>query len=188
MKYYKKVEKFALDAYENGEGKGGLTHYKRTVYWVKQLRPNADEALLIAAICHDIERAFRDEKTKSDIKETKKSFMDKDKLTRHQEKGAEIAGKYLIKLGADKHLIERVKHLISKHEVGGDKDQNLLKDADSVSFFENNVDYFVTKQAQLRGKENVREKFQWMYQRISSPKAKAIVKGWYEEALEKLKA
>ena len=34
-----------------------MLHFDRTVYWLQQLRPDADGALLIAAISHDIERA-----------------------------------------------------------------------------------------------------------------------------------
>ena len=33
-------------------------HFKRTVYWLRQLKPDADEPMLIAAYAHDIERAF----------------------------------------------------------------------------------------------------------------------------------
>jgi hypothetical protein len=42
-------------------------------------------------------------------------------------------------------MIERVMMLVSKHEVGGNDDQNLLKDADAISFLENQIDVFLTK-------------------------------------------
>lgn len=35
--------------------------------------------------------------------------------------------------------------MISRHEEGGDDAQNALMDADSVSFFETNVENFVRK-------------------------------------------
>jgi len=92
----------------------------------------------------------------------------------------------LKKQSADEKLISRVKHLISKHEEGGDEDQNLLKDADSISFFENNVESFLTKKDEL-GKEKVKEKFDWMFKRITSEKAREIARKWYEKALKDLK-
>ena len=70
-KLYDKVEKFVEKSYK---GKFGMVHFKRTVYWIRELKPNADEAMLIAAIAHDIERAFRkerDSQTKK-LKESKK--------------------------------------------------------------------------------------------------------------------
>jgi len=76
--------------------------------------------------------------------------------------------------------------LISKHEEGGNDDQNLLKDADSISFFENNVPLFLTKHVSEVGKEKVKEKFDWMFNRITSEKAKQIARQWYEEAIKKL--
>ena len=76
--------------------------------------------------------------------------------------------------------------LVSKHEEGGNDDQNLLKDADSVSFFETNISLFLTKHVQDVGKEKVREKFDWMYKRITSEKAKQIARPWYEEAIKNL--
>ncbi len=45
--------------------------------------------------------------------------------------------------------------LVSKHEVGGNEDQNLLKDADSISFFENQVGHFLSKQTAETGKEKL---------------------------------
>jgi len=99
--------------------------------------------LLIVAIAHDIERAFREPTYEEKFKGSSKGFADKGHLTDHQQKGAEIMAEFLKKQGANEGLIERVKMLILKHETGGNDDQNLLKDADSVSFFENNVEYFV---------------------------------------------
>lgn len=94
---------------------------------------------------------------------------------------------FLRKHGADKNLIDRVRMLISRHEEGGSEDQNLLKDADSISFFENNVDYFLTKKVLEVGKEKVREKFDWMFNRITFDKAKKIAKKMYQEAIRRLK-
>ena len=93
---------------------------------------------------------------------------------------------FLAENGADTDTIERVKMLISKHEVGGNEDQNLLKDADSLSFFENNVDFFVKEQTARTSREKVKEKFDWMFERITSDQAREIAQPWHEQALQKL--
>ena len=74
--------------------------------------------------------------------------------------------------------------LVSKHEIGGNDDQNLLKDADSISFFENNVEYFVGRTVSETGKEKVKDKFDWMYNRMTSEKAKQFARQLYAEAHE----
>ena len=51
--------------------------------------------------------------------------------------------KFLQENGADEATISKVTHLIGKHEVGGDLEQDILMDADSVSFFETNAEMFV---------------------------------------------
>ena len=140
---------------------------------------------MIAAYSHDIERAYRDP-SYNKIADSDKGFRDDDHLIHHQPTGAKIMSDYLLGVGAPKDLAERVAMLISKHEIGGNPDQNLLKDADSVSFLETQVDHFVTEQVAVRGKEKVKEKFDWMYNRITSPNAEEVAKPWYHLALSKL--
>ena len=180
---YQKVEQFVVDSLTKAGDTKGIKHFKRTVYWVQQLKPEADEALLIAAVAHDIERAFREPNYGEKFQ---KGFRTDEHLTYHQEKGAEIIADFLRKKNVDKKLIERVKEFISKHEIGGSDDQNILKDADSVSFFENNVDHFVVKHVPEVGRENVRDKFDWMFNKISNEKAKQIALPWYKEAIKRL--
>ena len=57
-----------------------------------------------------------------------------------------------------------------------------------VSFFENNVQFFLPNKVEEFGKEKVKQKFDWMYNRISSEKAKQIVKAWYEKAIKDLES
>ncbi len=181
---YKKAEQFVIDSYTKIGKTSQIKHFERTVYWLKQLKADADEALLISAIAHDIERAYR----KEDMLEKKRtiSYADPKFFRPHEERGAEIMAEFLEKNCAEQKLIERVKMLISKHEEGGNDDQNLLKDADSISFFENNVPTFLTKHVSEVGKDKVKEKFDWMFNRITSEKAKQIARQWYEEAIKKL--
>ncbi len=181
---YDQVEKFVIESFNKAGDTHSAKHLQRTVYWIKQLKPDADEALLVSAVVHDIERGIRNNQDYSAIKD--KGFKSDEHLSHHQEEGAKIISEFLQSIGAESDFIERVKMLVSKHEVGGNDEQNLLKDADSISFFENNIDHFLTNKVLETGKDKVKEKFIWMYERITSPKAKDIVKDWYTEALNKL--
>ena len=183
---YTKVEQFVVKSFTDVGDERGIKHFLRTVHWIKELRPDADEAMQIAAVAHDIERAYREKETVYDVFK-KKGFQDKDFLTNHQEKGAKIIFDFLHEQGASNELIERVRMLISKHEVGGNNDQNTLKDADSISFFENNAMHFVDVMVKKIGNNQVKEKFDWMFNRITSKDAKQIAHKWYEDALAKLK-
>lgn len=172
---FNKVRMFVQQSFKGNQAQ--MVHFDRTVYWLQQLKPDADEAFLIAAIAHDIQRACRDPSI--DMADTSQS------VTVHQEKGAEIVGEFLQNSGANEKFIARVKHLVSKHEVGGDEDQDLLKDVDSLSFLENNAPIFITNLHKF-GFNRLKEKFDFMYNRISDPKAKEIAKPFYEKMIEQL--
>ena len=160
-----------------------LRHFDRTVYWLKQFNPTADDYLLVAAIGHDIERSQRSQE--QSMSRVNKGFLDKDDLREHQQIGAKLLMDFLQKQGCDKNFIDKVGHVVSSHEIGGDSDQNLLKDADSISFLENNSATFL-KQIEQLGYEKIKEKFDWMYNRITSSEARRIAKPFYEEIIKSL--
>jgi len=169
MSLYDKTVAYVDSAFK-GKGK---RHFERAVYWVEKFYPNCTEAHKIAAYSHDIERAIRGENDRR--------YLDADILKKHQEVGAEIMSTFLTEQGADAATIATVAHLISHHEVGGDAEQNALKDADSVSYFETNAEMFVRERAAEDGYEKVKEKLDWMYDRITSPQAKEAAKANYEK-------
>lgn len=176
--FFDKADAFVKKSFAGDETQ--IRHFERTVYWMRKLNPKADEASFIAAMAHDIERAFR---TKEQHKKRAIVGYDHPAFFRpHEEKGAEIMGGFLKKEGAPREMIEKVKMLISRHEEGGNEEQNFLKDADSVSFLENNIPLFLEK-AQKERKEKIRAKFEWMFERITSEKAKKIARPWYEKAM-----
>lgn len=163
-----------------------LAHFERTVHWLKYLDENATVEKRIAAYAHDIQRAFRRNSTIDKIISSPDGFQDAEMLRQHQQEGADIVAKELSRLGASDGLVNKVKSLIAKHEEGGSVDQNNLKDADSISFFEMNADHFVKKFAKQIGKQKVRDKFEWMYSRITSDKAKKVAKPFYDNYLKEL--
>lgn len=183
-KLFDEVKQFVGESFKRCGYKEHIKHLKRTVYWVKKLKSNTDEALLIAALSHDIGTVYRWKKIQKELHQMK--FTDKKLIERHQKECARIIEKFLRKQGADLKIIDRVKMLVSKHEEGGNPDQNLLKDADSISFFENNIPIFLNMAKKI-GKEKVKQKFDWMYNRITSEKARKIVKKWYNKAIKDLK-
>jgi len=149
------------------------------LYWVKKLKPDADEALQIAAYSHDILRGFGIGYLQLKHLDTQ-SFYE-----HHQKEGAKIMIKFLKTKTDDKKLIKRVGYLVSHHEFGGDDDANLLKDADSLSYFEKNAERFINK-IDAYGYDMVKDKFEWMFNRITSEKAKEIARPMYEDAMSKL--
>ncbi|MCU0680447.1 MAG: DUF4202 domain-containing protein [Planctomycetes bacterium] len=177
---YQKTEEFV------NKVTGGSRHLERTVYWLKELKPDANELMQIAALSHDIERAFRD-KNYDKVSANDKGYQSDEHLSHHQQKGAEIMAQFLKEQGASEEVINKVYSLILKHEVGGDEDQNLIKDADSLSFLENNIEIFLTEQIKKMGYEKVLNKFNWMFERITNIKARKIAQPWYDEAIKKLK-
>lgn len=162
---------------------GKKPHFERTVFWLEKFLPEATEAHKIAAYSHDIERAFR-EKGKS----IPENYLDQKFLINHQEKGAEIMTNFLNNQGAPKDLIKTVSSLITGHETGGNKEQTALMDADSVSFFETNAEMFVNQKAPIEGYKNVKEKLDWMFNRISSEEHKKFAEENYKKWSEALEA
>ncbi|MCD6477556.1 MAG: DUF4202 family protein [Candidatus Aenigmarchaeota archaeon] len=175
-----KVREFVTKSCEDDEVK----HLERTLYWIKELKSCANEALKIAALTHDIDRCLKNEGCADDFKKVRHSPNSKYYME-HQKKSARIVSNFLENINADENLIKEVTFLIEHHESGGTPEADVLKDADSLSFFENNAYSILEKFAKL-DKETVKEKFDFMFNRISSEKAKNIAKPMYEKLIKKL--
>ncbi|MCL5094292.1 MAG: HD domain-containing protein [Patescibacteria group bacterium] len=176
---YKKVEKFIEESFkENAPYRHTPIHLKLTAECLRELEPNPNEALLIAAVSHDIDRAFINHKFE-------KEFNNPDYLDYHQTTCAKIISDYLNDLKTDPRFIKEVANLISKHEIGGNKEENLLKDADSLSFFKGKGYLGIIKRF-TDNPSKVQRKVDWMYNRITSKKAKELAKPFYEDAIRKL--
>ena len=175
-----KIRKWVKETSPNAD------HLIRTGYWVERIYPKADVALVIAAITHDIERGFVQKRIppSPEFKGAKWDDPVYDKW--HSERSAKFVKEFLEKENADKKLIEKIVQLISHHEHGGWKEVDILKDADSISFLEINVPHFISKISGDFSKDDVKEKFDLMYYRISSPKAKKIAEPFYKNAIRKL--
>jgi hypothetical protein len=181
MDLYTKVVEYVDKSFEGKQ----KPHFERAVFWYEKFIPNFTEAHKISAYSHDIERAFR-----TDDVLVPDDYLDEKFLKYHQEKGAKIMEEFLEQNGAESELVEKVVNLISKHEVGGDEEQNMLMDADSISFYETNAEMFVNKKAPVEGYAKVKSKLDWMFNRISSEEHKKLAIENYEKwstELEKYK-
>ncbi len=179
MKLLDKAEHFAAKALEKAENNHDLIHSQKTVYWIKQLKPDADEALLVAGALHDIERAFHGD--------WKAGTSEIEALKKHQDMSADEAEKFLRQENVSEDVIERVRYLISAHETGGDEDQNILCDADCLAWFEDKAIRNIRKhKTQGKPKEAMKKKLDYLMSRISTDKAKEIAEKWHGEAIEEL--
>ncbi len=143
-------------------------HSKNTLKWLLKLKPNADEGLKIAALSHDIERAIEKRKVR------RKDFKDYDKFKdAHALNSAKIIAKIMQECNISKKMIDEVYFLVRHHETGGTKPVDILKDADSISYFDVNLPlYFVRNDL-----KETKRRCLWGYQRLSD-KGKSIIAGF----------
>jgi len=139
-------------------------HAENVLDWVLKLRSDADEALQIAALSHDIDRA--DERRR--VRRT--DFKDYNAFkAAHANNSAKILKEILHDCHMEQSIIDEACRLVERHEVGGDLRSDLLKDADSISYFEVNLPLYF----QREGYEETLKRCIWGYHRLS-PKIKEI--------------
>jgi hypothetical protein len=164
-------------------------HLLKAEEWLRRIDPDASQAMLLAALTHDIERAFPG----SDSPKQDPSLGPDDPVYNqaHSERSARIVSDFLRERQAPESLVEEVARLIRVHEFGGWPEADRVQAADSLSFLEVNVDFFLnfvgTSQSGWT-RETVRAKFDWMYHRIQVPEARDLATPLYEIALQKLRA
>jgi len=179
MNLYQKTEQFMMNTFHKAGNDKGIEHHQRTVYWIKQLKPDASEILLTAAIMHDIERAI--------YGDWKAGSIDPKKIKKHQDLSALEAGKFLEKEGIDKEKINKIKNLIAHHQEKNDGDQGILCDADAMTYLENKaIEHARNYKKKGKTKEEIKDKIEYNFNRISSSGAVKIAKNWYNKALEEL--
>jgi len=153
-------------------------HATNTVEWLMRLDPNSDTALQIAALGHDIDRAVSARKVQ------RVDFDDYDDFkAAHARNSADILREILHECGvSDEALTQEVHHLVCAHEVGGGPRSDLLKDADSISYFDVNLPLYFARE----GWDETLRRCTWGYLRLSG-RARSIVAGLkFGEPLGKL--
>lgn len=175
---HERASEWVTHNYSNAE------HLIKTEAWLLRLQPAASEALCLAALTHDMERAFPGP-------DSPKGWggVDHDYNRAHSERSARIVDAYLREQGAAEPLIEEVRELVRAHEYGGWQEANLLQAADSLSFLEVNIPRFlqsIPKDDDGSRRAQVHAKFTWMYERIQVPEARSLAEQHYIDALERL--
>jgi len=140
-------------------------HSRNTRAWLLKLKPDADNALQIAALGHDIERSLEKRKVRC------ANFTNFDEFkVAHARNSAEILREIMLECSVQGHIIEDVYRLVCRHEAGGDQRADLIRDADSISFFEVNLPFYFERSSY----EETKQRCIWGYKRLSA-KAKPHV-------------
>lgn len=147
-------------------------HSENTLEWLLKLNPDADEALCIAALGHDIERAINKRKIKRQDYKSYDQFKEA-----HALNSAVILKEIMIKCKLRPEFIEDVYSLICRHEAGGDKRSDLLKNADAISFFQVNLPLYYTR----NNKKETKRRCLWGFKRLSSDLKKVAIDFRYDD-------
>ncbi len=145
-------------------------HSVNTLEWLLRFEPCADEALQIAALGHDIDRAVEENKV------LRANFSDYDDFkAAHAGHSAEMLVEILRQCGVeDRTLVDEIDRLVRVHEVGGDARSDLLVDADSLSYFDVNLPLYRARNSR---KETLRRCI-WGYRRLSK-RARILAAGMH---------
>jgi hypothetical protein len=134
-------------------------HSTNTLEWLLKFEPDADDALQLAALGHDIDRAVEVSKV------LRADFSDYDDFkAAHARHSAEMLLEILQQCGVgDPTLADELSRLVCLHEVGGDARSDLLVDADSLSYFDVNLPLYRDRNS----REETLRRCLWGYRRLS---------------------
>ena len=159
-------------------------HLDQALHWLLVIDPDADYALQIAAVTHDIERAFPADEDPPDAGNPLSPVYNE----WHQERSARVSEEWLLQQGAPEDLVRRVGALVRVHEFGGGPaGGDELQAADSLAFLEVQIPLF--EQLVAEGKmdyELAGRKVRWMYERIQVPQARPLAEPMLEAALARI--
>ena len=153
------------------------THLLKSLDWLDRLAPDASDAVRLATLTHDMERAFGGPDAIA-IKLNDRAYEEA-----HSNRSANIVGAWLRANGAQEDLTDGVEALIRVHEWGGSPDANLVQAADSLSFLETNIDLMLgfARTGKYPNAE-VALKIDAMYERIQLPAARELARPMWELA------
>jgi len=147
-------------------------HSKNTLEWLLKLKPDADDALKIAALGHDIERAIAERKVR------REDYKDYDEFKEaHASNSATILAEMLKECNISKKLVDDVVFLVCHHETGGTRRVDILRDADSISFFHVNLPYYFLR----NGIEETKRRCLWGYKKLPKNMQEVVVKFNYND-------
>jgi len=140
-------------------------HSINTLEWLLKLDPNADIALQVAALGHDIERSIEKRKVRASDYTTFDEYMEA-----HAQNSAEILTEIMEECGVDQELTDEVAFLVSHHETGGGERLDLLMNADILSFFQVCLPLYFDR----KGPEITKKRMVWGYKKLSKELRKKL--------------
>ena len=157
-------------------------HLTQALVWLDRLAPGSREAVRLATLTHDMERAVP-----GPDRPLPARLNDAAYYRAHCERSARIVGAWLREQGADEPLVRDVESLVLVHEYGGSPEADLVQAADSVSFLETNIDLFLDfGRAKRYPLPDIDGKFRWMFDRIRVDAARTHARPLLDRALERL--
>ncbi len=173
INYRKAIENEIGDIISRSDLPEDYAHARGVKEWVIKFSPDADWALQLAAFAHDIERALPQRKV------IRSKFSDyNDFKNAHALNSAKVIQEILDEYPLSRKVKNKILSLIRNHELGltNDVDIAILKDADSLSFFEVNLLAY----AERNDESEILSRMIWGYQRLSK-RARQVVKEFHYE-------
>ena len=172
MDSIERAKELILKVVAGSEVPEDLPHAKDTLSWVLRLEPCAAPALQLAALGHDIDRAVTERKV------SRADYQDYDAFkAAHARNGAAILLEILESCEVAPAIREEAGRLVTLHEVGGNPQADLLKDADSISYFKVNLPFYF----QREGWEEAKRRSVWGYRRLSPAMRRVVRNLTYEQ-------
>ena len=147
-------------------------HSKNTLEWLLKLKPDADDALKIVALGHDIERAIKERKVRREAYKNYDEFKEA-----HASNSAKILAEIMKECNISTKLADDIFFLVCHHETGGTKRVDILRDADSISFFHVNLPYYFIR----NGVEETKKRCLWGYRKLPDNLKEVVANFRYED-------
>jgi len=163
-------------------------HLERTLDWALELDPGASEAVRIAAVTHDVERAYPDGSARWD---SARDWLSPEYNRWHQDRCADMVAAGLRERGADEALTREVEGLVRVHEDGGWPEADVVQAADSLSFLETMVPLLLGWVREGRAaREQAEGKLRYSVDRIGAglPEARERAEALLAPALTRVRA
>lgn len=133
-------------------------HSENAREWSLKLKPDIDEVLQLAILGHDIERALPDRLQKEQFKNYD------DYKAAHAERAGKLLAEIIKHAGYNESDTKRIETLVGEAEFSSENpDVQLISDADSISYFDYNINFYLKR----NGVEKTKEKIRFMYERCS---------------------
>jgi hypothetical protein len=115
-------------------------HAKNTLAWLLKLKPDADDALRLAALGHDVERYIEARRMRKDLFRSFDEFK-----SAHASNSAKVLRSILEEFGVEERVRSKVCGLVLFHETGRDQRSDILKNAVSLPYFQDNIPFYFVR-------------------------------------------